>query len=97
MNKYTLRRRILDIIANYSPAPLNIDSIASEPFICASGATRESVAEELRGLALNGYVENLFPGREPGYVITKAGNNQRKRECDLDEYVWGEQASKFQR
>ena len=96
MDKHILRRKLLDILKDFEPALLTIESFATEPFIRASGITRENVAEELRGLAANGYIEDKRPGREPLYRLTEKGRNQIKMECDLDEYIWGERASKFQ-
>lgn len=96
MDKYHLRRAILEaLIANEPGVASPSDVLAYAP-IEMSGVSLGDVMDELRGLVERQYVRNLKPGRSPLFRITGAGRGQIKKEDDLHEYVWGEWASKFQ-
>ena len=95
MDKYHLRRAVLEALADFDPAPCTVDEIAQYPPIEMAGTERETLTRELRGLAAHGYIADLRPGRAPLYRLAAKGRDQLNRETDLDEYVWGEFASKF--
>jgi len=96
MDKYIFRRELLQIAKDYEPALLDLESFFSWPRFRQRALAKDEIAAELRGLASAGYLVDKRPGREPLYALTDAGRQQIGMECDLAEYVWGEQASKFQ-
>jgi len=57
--------------------------------------TQENIVEEIQGLIEHGYISDLRPGRAPLLRLTARGRDQAKRDSDLDEYIWGQYASKF--
>ena len=95
MDKYVLRRQILEAIKEAEPAAVEVDDVYESPQMLMAAVPRDTIAEELRGLASHGYLTDLRPGREPLYRLTPAGADQASMESDLDEYLWGQYASKF--
>ena len=96
MDKHTLRRHILQIIADeIDPGCATIDLVARHTDLVIRSLPHQDLVAVLRGLAAHGYLEDLRPGRIPLYKLTAAGRDQIDQETDLDEYVWGEHASKF--
>lgn len=98
-DRHTMRRMILDATADAAPAAVTIDDLAEAPQFAVRIARRLTtpgeIGEVCAGLALHGYLVDLRPGREPLYRVTAKGDAQRHRETDLDEYIWGEHASRF--
>lgn len=94
--QYVIRRLILQAVLDCEPAPAAPSDVAGAPAIEMSALDPATIMEELRGLVAFGYVADLRPGRTPLFRLTPAGRTQIKREGDLDEYVWGEMASRFQ-
>lgn len=96
---HTLRRLLLDVVHDAEPAGATMDDLLAAPEIAARVERRMVAAAEVdeacRGLVLHGYLADLRPGREPLFRLTPAGDAQRRREADLDEYVWGQYASRF--
>ena len=101
MDKYLLRRQVLDALSDALPAAVETTDVCEWPEIMArlerEMIDRPTVIAALDGLAERGYIENLRPGRTPLWRLTAKGRGQTDREDDLEEYVWGSQASKFQR
>jgi len=100
MDKYTVRRMILDVVIDCEPACAELSDILAHPTISRAletgVLTQDQVIEGLKGLTEHGFLKDFRPGRAPLIRITAAGRDQIKRECDLQEYIWGEHASKFQ-
>jgi hypothetical protein len=95
-DKYTLRRSILDAVRASEPACAHFDDVVEFPVIAMNAAlTPDVVFEALKGLVACGYLVDLAPGRAPLYRVTVKGRLQADRETDLDEYIWGEYASRF--
>jgi hypothetical protein len=95
-DKYTLRRTILDAVRASEPACAHFDDVVEFPAIAMNAAlSRETVFAELQGLVAGGYLADLMPSRAPLYRLTLKGRLQADRETDLDEYIWGEYASRF--
>lgn len=95
-DKYTLRRSILDAVRASEPACAHFDDVVEYPAIAMNAAlSRETVFAALNGLVACGYLVDLAPGRAPLYRVTVKGRLQADRETDLDEYIWGEYASRF--
>lgn len=92
MDKYHLRRAVLDALLAAEPAPLTVDELCGYPPLQMSATPRETLVAELRGLVDHGYVRDLRPGREPLFRIAADGRDQARREVALAEYVWGEWA-----
>ena len=95
MDKYHIRRAILDALLDLDPAPAGIDDLAGFPRIEMAGIVRAELMCELRGLIAHGYVEDLRPGRAPLARITARGRDQIGREAAPEEYVWGRVAGEF--
>jgi len=95
MDKYHLRRQILAALLDSEPAASTIEDLMCWPPIEMSDEPRTDVAGEVRGLLSHGYVRDFRPGRKPLLRIATKGRDQINQEADLDEYVWGEYASKF--
>ncbi|MBT4815287.1 MAG: hypothetical protein HON70_06290 [Lentisphaerae bacterium] len=96
MDKYHTRQAILKALIDAEPAPLTVSDICSHGLFEMDETPRETVRSELTGLVERGYVRNMRPGRNPLCRITATGRGQIKKEDDLEEFVWGEWASKFQ-
>ena|GEM_PF-1881643 len=98
-DKYVLRRTVLKALAPIDEAPMTVRDLARTPSFAMRMdrglLTMQQLAELCAGLAENGYIIDMRPGREPLYRITAAGRAQHDRETDLEEYVWGEYASEF--
>ncbi len=99
MDKYQVRRQILEGIECFEPAPAEMSDLVTYPYLkgYVAGAGVEKLLDEVKGLCMNGYVEDLRPGREPLLRVTSKGRNQLRQEADLEEYIWGGMASRFQR
>ena len=96
MDKYTLRRTILDAVRDCEPTAARFADLAECPKISMNPAIGPALlAQECTGLVAAGYLADLCPGRAPLYRITLKGRLQADRETDLDEYIWGEYASRF--
>jgi len=97
MDKYRLRQRILSAAEYYGKkTPFSVKDLVINPYIQPLGLPRETVIDEADNLTAHDYLKNCRPGREPLYIITEKGIDQIDAETDRDEFVWGEQASKFQ-
>jgi hypothetical protein len=96
MDKYRIRRAILDELVTMAPVPSSFDALCELPGVVAHQVKAADVIAEIQGLVEHGYVADLLPGRGGLYRSTAAGRSQINRETDLDEYVWGEFASRFQ-
>jgi len=96
MDKYHTRQAILDALVAAEPAPANPSDVFQYGPIEMAAIPRQEIMDELNGLVERGYVRNMKPGRFPLFRITATGRGQVKKEDDLEEYVWGEWASKFQ-
>ena len=100
MDKYRLRVSILDAVESLEPGKCTLDEISIHTRIAgqlrSKSLTPEGLAKEVTGLVERGYLTDVRPGREPLVGLTAKGRGQLKQEEDLDEYIWGEQASKFQ-
>lgn len=95
-DKYTLRRQILDAVRACEPAGARYGDVAQAPAIEMNPAvTPEQLGEEIKGLVAAGYLADLMPGRMPLLRLSLKGRLQADRETDLDEFVWGEYASRF--
>jgi hypothetical protein len=92
MDKYRLRRAILDAAQDTEPAPVSVADLAAWPVLAMAAVEGAAIAESCRGLAEHGYIVNLRPTREPLYRLTAKGRDQIERDAELDEYVWGELA-----
>lgn len=97
MDKYRLRRAILDAVQAMEPAPSTVDEVATFPLLQSGAVARDDVQREIAGLINHAYLEDLRPGRTPLLRLTPAGADQINRESDLAEYIWGELASRFAR
>lgn len=96
MSKYVLRRQILEVVRECEPACVTFGEIAQHPDIAQNAAVDDDrLQAEIMGLVERGYLKNLRPGRRPLYRITPKGRGQLDMEEDLEEYVWGESASRF--
>jgi hypothetical protein len=95
-DKHTLRRTILDAVRDCEPCAARFNDLVQHPAIEMNAAvTTDRLAQECGGLVDAGYLVDLQPGRAPLYRVTLKGLLQVKRETDLDEYIWGEYASRF--
>jgi len=95
MDKHATRRMIMAAIDALDPAAASLADIAAHPRLRMAGIERGQICAGLAGLGAHGYAADLRPGREPLARLTAAGADQLNQETDLDEYVWGELASKF--
>jgi hypothetical protein len=95
MDKYHIRRMILEELVVMAPVPLTYDDVCGLPQLASHHIKPDAVASELQGLAEKGYVADLRPGRGGLYRSTAAGREQVNREAELDEFVWGDLASRF--
>lgn len=95
MNKYTLRRNLLGAVRNCEPAAATVDDVMTYPMMEMGAVRRDEAIAELSGLVAHNYLRDLCPGRAPFYRLSPQGRDQIDRETDLDEYIWGEFASKF--
>ncbi len=96
MDKYHVRRQILDALVFFEPAAAPPSDILAYPPIEMSAISADRIMPELTALAERGYIKNLRPGRDPLFRITVVGRGQINREDELQEFIWGEFASKFQ-
>lgn len=95
-DKYTFRRTILGVVRDCEPAAAEFSDIRLAPVIAMNAALADAdVAKELVGLVGAGYLRDLRPGRIGLWRITLKGRLQIDRETDLDEYLWGQYASRF--
>jgi len=95
MNKYTLRRTLIEAVRQSEPAAATVDDVMTYPMIEMGAVRRDEVTAELAGLVAHDYLRDLCPGRAPLYRVSPQGRDQVDRETDLEEYIWGEFASKF--
>lgn len=95
-DKHTLRRTILDAVRSCEPCAARFNDLTQHPAIEMNPAiTTDLLVQECGGLVEAGYLVDLMPGRAPLYRVTLKGRLQADRETDLDEYIWGEYASRF--
>jgi DNA-binding PadR family transcriptional regulator len=95
-DQYTLRRMVLGAVRDSEPAAAEFADVERHPALeMRPDVTPNTVLAVLNGLAEQGYLVNLRPGRDPLFRLTAKGRAQIDRETDLDEYVWGQYASKF--
>lgn len=95
-DQYILRRTILTAVRQCEPAAAELDDIEQFPPLEMNAAvTPNQILGTARELAERGYLADLRPGRVPLFRLTAKGRGQLDREEDLDEYVWGQFASKF--
>jgi len=92
MDKYRIRRSILQALKDLEPAPATVSDLEAYPLLSRVDLPRAVVVDELLGLVDHGYVENLRPTRAPLYRLTAAGRDQIRQDAELAEYVWGELA-----
>lgn len=97
MDKYRIRRAILSAVEASEPGLSTLDDISTYPILRMSGSGPDAVFAEVRGLVDHGFLADRRPGRDPLLCLTAAGRDQLGQETDLDEFVWGEMASKFSR
>lgn len=98
MDKYKLRQLILSAAQYYGKkTPSTVNDLVGNPYIMPRGLPRETIIDEADNLVAHDYLKNCRPGRDPLYIITDKGIDQIDQETDRDEFIWGEQASKFQR
>jgi len=97
MDKYHERRLVLEAVRAMEPAPATLPDINRYSPLEMAGLAGGPVGHHAFELCAQGYLENLRPGREPLYRLSQAGRAQLGRETDLDEYIWGEFASRFSR
>ena len=91
MNKYSIRRQILQAVIECEPAPALVADIASFPPLDMNpAADTASIASEAAALAERGYLQNLRPTREPLYRITASGRGQLSLDDERAEFIWGE-------
>jgi len=95
MDKYRLRRLILDAVAAAEPGLATLDDIAAFPLLRMRAVQPERLLPEIDGLTDHGYLADLRPGRDPLLRITAKGRDQANQDSDLDEFIWGEMASRF--
>lgn len=95
MDKYVMRRQILEAVRQCEPAAAEVSDIESFPPIEMASIAGEELRRETRSLVERGYLKDLRPGRAPLLRLTPAGRGQVDREDDLHEYVWGQYASRF--
>lgn len=97
MDKYRIRRAILDAVEAQEPGLTTMEELAQYPVIRMLAVDGQEMLREVNGLVEHEYLSNARPGREPLLRLTAKGRDQIRQETDLDEYVWGELASRFQR
>ena len=99
MDKHQIRRQIMEGIECFEPAPAEMSDMVTYPYLkgYVAGAGVEKLLADIQGMIEHGYVENLRPGREPLLRLTAKGRDQLRQEADLEEYIWGGMASRFQR
>jgi len=95
VDKHHLRRAILTAVKAVEPAAASITDIQTHPLIEMAAITIEQITAEMTGLLEREYLQNLRLGRAPLLRLTAKGRGQIEREEDLDEFIWGEFASKF--
>ncbi len=92
MDKYCLRRAILDAVREMEPAPAELETLARYPLFVMGGIKSGELLDQCSGLADHGFLKNLRPTREPVYRLTPAGRDQVTRDAELAEYIWGDMA-----
>jgi DNA-binding transcriptional ArsR family regulator len=95
MDKYILRQQLLRALAEAEPGLLGLDQLAQWPLFQMAGLKAPSLLMELRALADHGYIRDERPGRAPLFRLLAPGRDQLQQEADLDEFVWGDLASRF--
>jgi len=100
MDKYRTRLAILDAVESLEPGVCTLDEIALhtriDGQIRCGALDKAGLYKEVMALVERGYLSDGRPGREPLIGLTPKGRGQVHREEDLDEYIWGTMASKFQ-
>lgn len=94
--KYRIRRAILRALFD-AARPLTFADLLEDGNLTAVNALENEVQTELTGLCEHEYCCNLRPGRTGLYKINHEGLDQIRKDADLQEYIWGIEASKFQR
>ena len=97
MDKYRIRRAILEAVEAMEPGLAELDDIAMYPLLNMSGTQPEKIVDEVRALVDHGYLNDARPGRAPLLRLTPEGRDQIHQETDLAEFIWGEMASKFKK
>lgn len=95
MDKYRIRRLVLEVAEALEPAPTELADLLNHPIISRSGIAPEAIGTHAAALAERGYLIDHRPGRQPLYRLTPKGRGQLAQEEDLEEFVWGDMASKF--
>jgi len=91
--KHDIRLAILTALARRSLLPLTLDRLAESLDIDAYGISREELIEELPGLIAHKYVTNHLQGRGGWLIaITAAGLDQVRRDADMDDFIYGDDA-----
>jgi hypothetical protein len=94
MDKPTLRRAILGIVADASPAPCNLERLAQGILLrCGVRMDPQGIAAECRELETAGYLINLKHSMDPVYKgITAHARIQLDMAGVLDALLWGDAA-----
>jgi hypothetical protein len=95
MDKYRLRRAIVEAVEAQEPGLASADDVAAYPLLRMGSIDADTLMDAIRGLVEHGYVSDVRPGREPLLRMTGKGRDQIRQDADLDEYIWGEMASQF--
>jgi len=96
VDKYRLRRAILDAVMVQEPGLATLERIEAYPLLRMGGEiTLRQIPDEVKVLVEHGFLLNCRPGREPLLRLTSKGRDQMDQEADLDECIWGDMASKF--
>lgn len=89
MDRYHIRRAILQALKELHPSAADYAELCNYPRIKQAGLLFADVAEAATGLIEHGYAENLRPGRAPLLRLTAAGRDQIDQETKLSEFIWG--------
>ena len=88
---YTIRQRILQTAAEYSPAPICIDDLVCSLKMRGVKPTREELVRETNYLTVQGFLEAI-PESDGEYArIPPSGCDQAGPvvECARDHRIWG--------
>jgi hypothetical protein len=95
MDKYRIRRAIIEAVQSLEPGLCELEDVAQYPLLRMAAQTPDKLLAEVTGLVQHGYLRDGRPGREPLLGLTAKGRDQLLQDTDLDEYIWGGMASKF--